>query len=67
MSKSTTNARGYLIGEPADVVWATEDDVPGWLGDAREGVLHALRDLFLVVNFAQSKNIGQDAHPHRVQ
>ena len=41
--------------------------MPGWLGDAREGVLHALRDLFLVVNFAQSKDIGQDAHPRRMQ
>jgi hypothetical protein len=63
----TTNARGYLIGEPTDVVRATKDDVSGWLGDAREGILDALCDLFLVVNFLQLKNIGQDAHPHRMQ
>lgn len=54
---TTKNAHGYLIGEPADVVWATEDNLPGWLSDACEGILDALRDLFLVVNFPQTESI----------
>jgi hypothetical protein len=62
----TKNAHGYLIGEPADVVWATEDNLPGWLSDACEGILDALRDLFLVVNFPKQKVLYRTPTQHGI-
>jgi hypothetical protein len=42
------HVRSNLVGEPADMEWATENDVCGGLGDTGEGILDTLRYLLLI-------------------
>ena len=42
------HVRGYLVGEPADVEWTTENDVRGGLSDASERILDTFRNLLLI-------------------